>query len=102
MTPNAEQIKSIIRAALVLVFGGTLGIWLAKRGFVIDDNFITMLTGLLFGGFSLVWSMFRHTEAAQVQKAAEVVPIPTGTQIAAGVAPAAVAYPSDAKIQPGS
>lgn len=57
---NAEQAKSLIRSILVLLCGGTLGVFLVKHGITVDDNFLTMATGLIFGVVSLAWSQFTH------------------------------------------
>lgn len=58
---NSDQIKSLIRSVLVLLFGGTLGVFLVKHGITIDDNFITMATGVVFGLISVVWSQVTHS-----------------------------------------
>lgn len=61
---NGEQLKSLIRSVLVLLFGGTLGVFLVKHGITIDDNFITMATGVVFGLISVVWSQITHSSSS--------------------------------------
>lgn len=96
--PNAEQIKSVIRWVLTLLFGGAVGAWLIKRGIAIDDNFINMAVGVAFGVASLVWGMFNHSQASAVQTAAAIVPISPSAQRAAGVTTPVPT--SEATIQP--
>lgn len=59
---NTDQLKSLIRSVLVLLGGGTFGIWLAKHGFALDDNFYTMMAGFIATGVSVVWGQVTHKD----------------------------------------
>lgn len=60
MLITSDQIKSAVRAVLMLLFGGTLGVWLIKHGVTVDDNFITMATGIVSGIVAFVWGQIFH------------------------------------------
>lgn len=55
---NSDQVKSLIRAVLVMICGGGVGVWLVKHGITIDDNFLTMATSIIAGGVGVAWSQF--------------------------------------------
>ena len=60
---NSDQIKSLVRAFLVFLFGGSIGAWLIAHGVAIDDNFITMATGIVSGVVGVAWSQITHKTA---------------------------------------
>ncbi len=103
MTPNPDQIKSLIRS-LVAIFGASIAGWFAAKGWFTVDQVTTALNspvfiGLLFSAGSAIWGLFVHTEVATVAAAnalpavAGVITAPTieGKALADAVPAASVA-----------
>ncbi len=73
MTPNADQVKSLIRW-FVATFGGMIAGWFAAKGWFTVDQVLTVLNSpVLLGAASsivvAVWGLFSHTEVATVAAA---------------------------------
>ncbi len=103
MTPNPDQIKSLIRW-FVSTFGGMIAGWFAAKGWFTVDQVLTVLNspaqlGAAASIVVAIWGMFVHTQAATVASAnampqvAGVITVPTveGKALADSVPGATVA-----------
>lgn len=86
MTPNQTQILGIVRMLMM-----ALGSFLVTKGFLSSDQVAGLTTSLIqiIGPILMVaptiWSLFVHTKAATVARAADIVPISASVQASAGV-----------------
>ena len=103
VTPNQEQVKSLIRW-FVATFGGMIAGWFAAKGWFTVDQVLTVLNSpVVLGAASsiivAIWGLFVHTQANTVSAAnsipsvAGVITMPTedGKALAESVPAATVA-----------
>jgi len=103
LTPNPDQVKSLIRW-FVSTFGGMIAGWFAAKGWFTVDQVISVLNSpVLIGAASsivvAVWGLFVHTQVNTVAAAnalptvAGVITMPTieGKALAEAVPDASVA-----------
>ncbi len=103
MTPNPDQIKSLVRW-FVSTFGGMIAGWFAAKGWFTIDQVLNVLNSPALAGAAAsivvaVWGMLVHTQAATVASAnamplvAGVITVPTveGKALADSVPDATVA-----------
>ena len=67
--PNQEQVMSLLRTALQMI-----GTYLVARGVLGADgsNLWQLVSGLVMMIAPTVWSMFAHSEKAQIENVAEI------------------------------
>ena len=71
MTPNQDQIAAVLRIIIPVICT-----WLAARGFpwLGDAAIVAQVTAVVISIAAIVWSAFKHTDAAKIKSAAEVDP----------------------------
>lgn len=97
MTPNQEQLMSLLRTALQMI-----GTYVVARGVLGADgaNLWQLISGLILMVAPTVWSMFAHTDSAMIKN---VTAMPDVKQIvvapnASDGAGAAAADPNQPKV----
>ena|SRR5882724_10481606 len=96
---NQTQVLALVRQ--VLMFAGA---FLTTKGYLSAEQvgglglLLTQVGGPLLTVVPIIWSLFVHTKAATVARAADIVPIAPQAQREAGVA-SPVLVPTNPKIQ---